>query len=288
MKWEDRGRSKNLEDRRASGGPGRAVGGGAIPLGIGGIIVVLVLSAVTGVDIFSLLGMGGGGTTTTTTPPATQESLEAEEQDVRFVSFVLDDVQGFWQSTFQRSGVEYPVARLVLYRDAVQSGCGVAPSAAGPFYCPTDQRVYLDLAFYDELHARYGAPGDFAQAYVIAHEIGHHVQNVLGVLAESQRIQRTQPGQASAASVATELMADCYAGVWAAYANSAGIMERGDLEEGLGAAAAVGDDTLAQRSGRIPNQETFTHGSAAQRQQWFSTGFETGDPNACDTFTVGF
>ena len=288
MKWEDRGRSKNLEDRRASGGPGRAVGGGAIPLGIGGIIVVLVLSAVTGVDIFSLLGMGGGGTTTTTTPPATQESLEAEEQDVRFVSFVLDDVQGFWQSTFQQSGVEYPVARLVLYRDAVQSGCGVAPSAAGPFYCPTDQRVYLDLAFYDELHARYGAPGDFAQAYVIAHEIGHHVQNVLGVLAESQRIQRTQPGQASAASVATELMADCYAGVWAAHANRTGVMERGDLEEGLRAAAAVGDDTLAQRSGRIPNQETFTHGSAAQRQQWFRTGFDTGDPNACDTFTAGF
>lgn len=289
MKWEDQGRSRNLEDRRASGSPGRPVRGGAIPLGIGGIVLVLVLSAVTGVDIFSLLGVGGGtGTVTTPAPPVSQQSLEAEEQQVRFVSFVLDDVQGFWQDTFQRSDVQYPVARLVLYRDAVQSGCGVAPSAAGPFYCPTDQRVYLDLSFYDELHARYGAPGDFAQAYVIAHEIGHHVQNVLGVLAESQRIQQTQPSRASQASVATELMADCYAGVWAAHANRTGVMERGDLEEGLRAAASVGDDTLAQRSGRIPNQETFTHGSAAQRQQWFRTGFDTGDPNACDTFSAGF
>ncbi len=287
MKWEDRGRSRNLEDRRAAGGPGRTVGGGAIPLGIGGVILVLVLSAVTGVDIFSLIGVGGG-TTTSSAPPVTQQSLDAEEQQVRFVSFVLDDVQGFWQSAFEASSIQYPVARLVLYRDAVESGCGVAPSAAGPFYCPTDQRVYLDLSFYDELHSRYGAPGDFAQAYVIAHEIGHHVQNALGILAESQRIQRTQPARASQASVATELMADCYAGVWAAHANRTGVMERGDLESGLRAAAAVGDDTLAKRAGRIPNQETFTHGSAAQRQQWFRTGFDTGDPNACDTFAQGF
>lgn len=286
MKWEDRGRSRNLEDRRGSRGPGRAIGGGAIPLGIGGVILVLVISALTGVDLSAILGTGTGPTTSA--PPPSQQSLDAEEEQVRFVSFVLDDVQAFWSETFRVSGVQYPEAQLVLYRDAVQSGCGVAPAAAGPFYCPADQKVYLDLSFYDALRTRFGAPGDFAQAYVIAHELGHHVQNVLGVLAESQRIQQTQPGRASQASVATELMADCYAGVWAAYANSAGIMERGDLEEGLGAAAAVGDDTLAQRSGRIPNQETFTHGSSAQRQQWFSTGFETGDPNACDTFTVGF
>lgn len=286
MKWEDRGRSRNLEDRRGSRGPGRAIGGGAIPLGIGGVILVLVISALTGVDLSAILGTGTGPTTSA--PPPSQQSLDAEEEQVRFVSFVLDDVQAFWSETFRVSGVQYPEAQLVLYRDAVQSGCGVAPAAAGPFYCPADQKVYLDLSFYDALRTRFGAPGDFAQAYVIAHELGHHVQNVLGVLAESQRIQQTQPGRASQASVATELMADCYAGVWAASADSRGILERGDLEEGLGAAAAVGDDTLAQRSGRIPNQETFTHGSAAQRQQWFSTGFETGDPNACDTFTVGF
>lgn len=288
MKWEDRGRSKNLEDRRASGGPGRAVGGGAIPLGIGGIILLLALSAITGVDLLSLVGVGGGAGPTTTTPPPAQHELQAEEEQVRFVSFVLDHVQGFWQTTFERSNVQYPEARLVLYRDAVQSGCGVAPSAAGPFYCPADQRVYIDLSFFDELHARYGAPGDFAQAYVIAHELGHHVQAVLGVLAESQRIQQTQPGSASQVSVATELMADCYAGVWAAYADATGVMERGDLEEGLRAAGSVGDDTLAQRSGRMPNQETFTHGSAAQRTRWFTTGYDTGDPNACDTFAQGF
>lgn len=289
MKWEDRGRSKNLEDRRASGAPGRVVGGG-VSLGIGGIILLFVLSAVTGVDLLSLVGLGSGsgGGATNPAPPPSQQSLQAEEEQVRFVSFVLDNVQGFWQGTFQRSNIQYPEARMVLYRDAVQSGCGVAPATAGPFYCPADQRVYLDLSFFDELHARYGAPGDFAQAYVIAHELGHHVQNVLGVLAESQRIQRAQPSQASQASVATELMADCYAGVWAAYANATGIMERGDLEEGLRAASSVGDDTLARRSGRIPNQETFTHGSAAQRQEWFRRGFDSGDPNACDTFAQGF
>ena len=224
MKWEDRGRSRNLEDRRGSRGPGRAIGGGAIPLGIGGVILVLVISALTGVDLSAILGTGPGPTTSA--PPPSQQSLDAEEEQVRFVSFVLDDVQAFWSETFRVSGVQYSEAQLVLYRDAVQSGCGVAPAAAGPFYCPTDQKVYLDLAFYDALRTRFGAPGDFAQAYVIAHELGHHVQNVLGVLAESQRIQQTQPGRASQASVATELMADCYAGVWAAYANSAGIMER--------------------------------------------------------------
>lgn len=282
MKWEDRGRSRNLEDRRASAAPGR----GAIPLGIGGVILLFVLSAITGVDFLSLVGLGGGGGVTA--PPPSQAELDAEEGQVRFVSFVLDDVQGYWQQAFQQSGLAYQDAQMVLFRQAVQSGCGVAPSAAGPFYCPADQKVYLDLAFYDELRSRYGAPGDFAEAYVIAHEIGHHVQNQLGVLSESQRLQQARPGSASQVSVATELMADCYAGVWAAYADSSGVMERGDLEEGLRAASAVGDDTLAKRAGRIPNQETFTHGSAAQRTHWFKTGFDTGNPDACDTFSQGF
>lgn len=288
MKWEDRGRSSNLEDRRGRRAPGRPLGGGAIPLGIGGLLLVVAISAITGIDLFALLGLGGGTSGPTSPAPPPQAELQAEEEQVRFVSFVLDDVQGFWRETFELSGIDYPEARLVLYRDAVESGCGLAPAAAGPFYCPLDQRVYLDLAFYDALRSRYGAPGDFAQAYVLAHELGHHVQNALGVLAESQRQQQTRPGSANQVSVATELMADCYAGVWASYADRSGVMERGDLEEGLRAAAAVGDDTLAQRTGRIPNQETFTHGTAEQRSSWFLTGYESSDPNACDTFAQGF
>lgn len=270
MKWEDTGRSKNIEDRRGQRGPGRA----AVPLGIGGVLIILALSALTGTDLFSALGI-----TPTAGPaqaPPSQAQIQAEEPRVEFVSFVLDDVQSFWTATFTASGLNYTDAHLVLYREAVESACGVAPASAGPFYCPEDQKVYLDLGFFDELSRRLGAPGDFAEAYVIAHELGHHVQNLLGTLAQAQ--SRSQ-------SVATELQADCYAGVWAASAEGRGIMEEGDLQEGLTAASSVGDDTLAKRAGRIPNQETFTHGSSAQRTQWFSTGYDTGDPNACDTFS---
>lgn len=282
MKWEDRGRSKNLEDRRGSSGP---VGRG-IPLGIGGILLIVALSAITGTDLFALLGINQGGPATTTTP-ATQEELAAEEEQVRFVSFVLDDVQTTWSGLV--SGGTYPAATLVLYRQAVESGCGVAPSAAGPFYCPTDQKVYIDLSFYDTLRERYGAPGDFAEAYVIAHEVGHHVQNLTGTLGQVRQSQQANPAEANALSVALELQADCYAGVWASSADARGIMERGDIEEGLGAAAAVGDDRLSSQAGRTVNQETFTHGSSQQRMQWFTTGFHSGDPNACDTFqATGF
>lgn len=280
MKWEDRGRSKNLEDRRASGSP---VGRG-IPLGIGGILLIVALSAITGTDLFALLGLNQG---TQTSTPATQQELAAEEEQVRFVSFVLDDIQDTWSGMFQ--GGQYPYATLVLYRDAVQSGCGVAPSAAGPFYCPTDQKLYIDLSFYDTLQERYGAPGDFAQAYVIAHEVGHHIQNLVGTLGQMRQSQQANPSQANALSVALELQADCYAGIWAAAADANGIMERGDLQEGLGAAAAVGDDRLSSQAGRSVNQETFTHGTSEQRMEWFETGFRTGDPNACDTFrAAGF
>jgi len=290
MKWEDQGRSRNVEDRRGQAAPRRAgLPAGSLPIGIGGVVVLFVLSAVTGVDFLSLLGLGGGSGTGggSTLPggalPADVDVADEEEQ-VRFMSFVLDDLQDFWEEAFRRSDLGYPEATLVLYRDAVDSACGYAPSAVGPFYCPTDDSVYLDLSFYDELQHRYGAPGDFAQAYVLAHEIGHHVQNQLGYLAESQRLQETDSAAASEVSVATELMADCYAGVWAASVDSRGLLERGDLEEGLQAAAAVGDDTLARQAGRIPNQETFTHGSAEQRSGWFRTGFDSADPNACNTF----
>ncbi len=283
MKWEDRGRSKNLDDRRGR----RSVGRTAVPLGIGGMLLVFALSALTGTDLFALLGLSpGGGGGAPAGPPPTQQELSLEEEHVRFVSYVLDDVQATWGDVFERSDLAYQDATLVLYRDAVESGCGVAPSASGPFYCPTDAGIYLDLSFYEVLRERYGAPGDFAEAYVLAHEIGHHVQNLLGTMTEVRQQQQARPNTANEWSVALELQADCYAGVWAASAEARGIMEHGDLEEGLTAAAAVGDDHLAGRAGRIPNQETFTHGTSAQRTQWFRTGFETGDPTACDTLSA--
>lgn len=278
MKWEDRGRSRNLEDRRAAG-PARM----GVPLGIGGVVLVYVLSLVTGVDLTSILG--GGPSSQVNSPPVSQEELAAEEEQVRFVSFVLDDLQETWAQMVQG---QYPDATLVLYRDAVESGCGVAPAAAGPFYCPLDTSVYVDLSFYDTLRQRYGAPGDFAQAYVLAHEIGHHIQNLTGTLSQVRQGQQSAPGQANELSVALELQADCYAGVWAASAGARGILESGDVQEGLNAAAAVGDDRLSGMAGRSANQETFTHGSSAQRMTWFQTGFESGDPNACDTFASGF
>lgn len=288
MKWEDRGRSANLEDRRGANRPATAggrVGGAGLPLGIGGIILVIAISAVTGVDLLSLLGLGTTPAPTTTNAPVSQQELATEEGKVRFVSFVLDDIQGAWQAIFERSGIQYADAQMVLFRQGVQSACGTAPSSAGPFYCPADRKMYIDLSFYDVLRERYGAPGDFAEAYVIAHEIGHHVQNLLGTLGEVQAGQRAQPANANRLSVALELQADCYAGVWAASAGSRGLLERGDLEEGLGAAAAVGDDRLSGASGRIVNQESFTHGTSAQRMQWFRTGYDTGDPQRCDTFS---
>ena len=274
MKWEDRGKSRNVQDRRGQRGP--AVTGAS--LGLGGIVLVVVFSLLTGTDIGSILGMTGGGQA-----PASQASLDAEQEMVGFVSFVLDDVQAMWQLLFDESGIDYSEAQLVLFRDAVSTACGNASSAMGPFYCPADQFAYIDLSFYEELRSRFGADGDFAQAYVLAHELGHHVQNLLGTMAEVQARQHSQPSQANALSVALELQADCYAGIWAYSAGANGLMERGDLEEGLRAAAAVGDDRIQQGAGQRVNPESFTHGSAQQRMQWFSTGYETGDPNACNT-----
>lgn len=285
MKWEDRGRSPNLEDRRAAGRPARA-GGVGLPLGIGGLLLIVAISAITGIDLSSLLGMGTPTSPGAAMPPVSEEELATEEGKVRFVSFVLDDIQDTWSGIFANSDLAYPDAQMVLFREAVQSECGVAPSAAGPFYCPVDTKMYIDLSFYDTLRQRYGAPGDFAEAYVIAHEIGHHVQNLLGTLGEVQSAQRAQPANANRYSVALELQADCFAGVWAASAGSRGLLERGDLEEGLGAAAAVGDDRLSGASGRVVNQQSFTHGTSAQRMQWFSTGFDSGDPQRCDTFSA--
>lgn len=277
MKWEDRGRSRNLEDRRGRRRPAAA----GLPIGIGGLVLILAFSLLTGTDLLSLLGLAPQSGTG---PPPSQQSLDAEEEKVRFVSFVLDDTQDVWTGIFAASRAPWRDARLVLFRDAVDTACGFAPAAIGPFYCPADEKVYIDLSFYDELHTRFGAPGDFAEAYVIAHEIGHHVQNLLGIMDEVQQAQKAQPAAANSLSVALELQADCFAGIWASSANARGVMERGDLEDGLGAAAAVGDDRLQRQQAGHVNPDTFTHGTSAQRMQWFSTGFDTGSPDACDTF----
>jgi len=274
MKWQRGYRSANVEDRRALGG-GRMPGG---RLGLGAIVILLVLSVVFKRDFLSLAGglADGGGA------PGVPISTAAEDSTAQFVSFVLDDVQASWASIFTASGIPYRDARLILFRDGVQSACGYAQSATGPFYCPGDTQVYIDLGFYDELRDRFGAPGDFAQAYVLAHEIGHHVQRLLGTEAQVREAQRRDPSRANAWSVALELQADCYAGVWAHDAAARGLLETGDVDEGLGAAAAVGDDRIQRMGGGFVNPDAFTHGSAAARSRSFQTGFASGDPERCE------
>jgi len=284
MRWTPGRRSQNLDDLRGqTGGRGRMIGGRS--MGIGGALIALVLSLVFGVNIFD----GGGGVPAPpqASPGDVQQpvtSTPQEEERVQFVSFVLDDVQQVWAQVLPKYGDQYREARLAVFRDAVSTACGDAPAAVGPFYCPTDERVYLDLSFFDELAQRFGAPGDFAQAYVIAHELGHHVQHVLGIEQRVRQMQGTRPGAANQLSVALELQADCFAGVWANSTAQRRLLEQGDVEEGLGAASAVGDDRIqAQMTGQI-RPDKFTHGSAAQRAQWFRRGLESGDPNSCDTF----
>jgi uncharacterized protein len=278
MRWSPGHRSANVEDRR--GGGGRFIRG-AGGMGIGTIVLLLILSLVFKRDFFSMVGGGGGDTAPETAAGPAAETTPEEERLVSFVSFVLDDAQNVWQ---QQLGSSYRPAKLVLFRDAVQSACGFAESATGPFYCPGDEKVYIDLGFYEELQQRFGAPGDFAQAYVLAHEIGHHVQNILGTEAEVRRTRETRADLANELSVRLELQADCYAGVWAHSTAQRKLLEQGDVEEGLGAAAAVGDDRLQRMGGGRVVPESFTHGSSEQRQQWFRRGLEAGRRDACDTF----
>ncbi len=296
MKWIPGRRSANLEDRRGAS-PGGAGGGGGFnfgsggggmgggKLGLGGVVILVILSLVFKQDF---LGVGGGGGAAA--PSATQEEAAPlndpnEEPMVQFVSVVLDDTQAFWQQAFAAEGAQYRDARLVLFRDQTSTSCGEGQAATGPFYCPSDQKVYLDLAFFDELRQRFKAPGDFAQAYVIAHELGHHVQNLLGTSEQVRSAQlRAGREQANALSVRLELQADCYAGLWAASAARKGQLDPGDTEEGLAAAAAVGDDRLQKMSTGRVSPESWTHGSSAQRTEWFSRGFRGGARSACDTF----
>ena len=277
MRWSPGHRSANVEDRR--GGGGRFIRG-AGGMGIGTLVLLFILSLVFKRDFFSLVGAGGVGTPTETASGPPAETTPEEEKLVSFVSFVLDDAQKVWQEKIP----SYRPAKLVLFRDAVQSACGFAEAATGPFYCPGDEKVYIDLGFYEELQRRFGAPGDFAQAYVLAHEIGHHVQNVVGTEAQVRQARQSRADLANELSVRLELQADCYAGVWAHSTAQRAILEQGDVEEGLGAAAAVGDDRLQQMGGGRVMPESFTHGSSQQRQQWFQRGLEAGQPEACDTF----
>jgi predicted metalloprotease len=252
-------------------------------LGVGGLLVVLVLSVIFKRDFFSLLSGGGSDPNAPAQGPI---QTSAGEEDLKsFVGAVLDSEQTTWDVELPRqTRVSYQHARLVLFRDAIQSACGYAEAATGPFYCPGDNKVYVDLGFYQELKDRFGAPGDFAQAYVLAHEIGHHVQVLLGTEAKMRRAVEQRPDEANALSVKMELQADCYAGVWGHTAAAHGILESGDVEEGMNAAAAVGDDRLQKMSTGRVNPESFTHGSAAQRVSWFKRGMNGGRIQDCDTF----
>ena len=284
MRWTPGGESSNIEDRRGQGGG--FIPGGRAGMGIGGAVVLLVLSLIFGRDFVTGGTTSGAGTDNASPAVANGEvaSSPSEERLVQFVSFVLDDVQNTWRSILAERHVPYQDAKLVLFRDMTQSGCGTAESTMGPFYCPLDQKVYVDLGFYDELQRRFGAPGDFAQAYVLAHELGHHVQHLLGIDAQSRRLQRANPGAENAVSVRLELQADCFAGIWGHTTEQRRLLEQGDVEEGLNAAAAVGDDRLQRAATGRVNAETFTHGSAAQRSAWFKRGLSSGQIEACDTF----
>ena len=280
MRWTPGGQSPNIEDRRNSG-----IGGGGMRLGLGGMVILFILSVVFRRDFFSLLNVSPGGTTATTSSQPNPAQDAKEQPLVQFVSFVLDDAQNEWKQLLPaQAGRPYTDAKLVLFRDAVNSACGLAQSASGPFYCPGDQKVYIDLGFYDELKNRFGATGDFAQAYVLTHEIGHHVQNLLGIDSQVRRAQQSNPGVANELSVRLELQADCLAGVWGHSTEQRNILEQGDVEKALNAAAAIGDDRLARMSGRQVTPESFTHGTSAQRVQWFQTGFNSGNLSACNTF----
>ncbi|MGV3707699.1 MAG: neutral zinc metallopeptidase [Gemmatimonas sp.] len=286
MRWTPGKRNENLEDRRGSSGGRGLGGGGGIRLGLGGTVIVLILSLVFGQDFFSLLGGAGGVAVDQGPPPASApvSSSASEDRTVEFVNFMLNDAERTWTEIFAAAGQNYDKPRLVLFRDNIQSACGFAQSATGPFYCPGDRKVYIDLGFFDELSQRFGAPGEFARAYVLAHEFGHHVQNMLGTERELRRAQQANPQRANALSVSMELQADCYAGIWAAAANRRGVVEPGDIEGGLRAAAAVGDDRLQRMGQGHVNPESFTHGSSADRMKWFERGYTEGKVSSCDTF----
>jgi predicted metalloprotease len=310
MRWRGRAQSSNIEDRRGQGGGmgggfgrggfglpggmggrgpriGIPVGGRGGGIGVVGIIILLGILWFAGINPFQLLDGGGGPGVSVDSPSGGQIGAPTDEEG-QFVATVLADTEDTWGRLFQEGGERYREPTLVLFEGQVQSACGFASAATGPFYCPGDQKLYLDLSFFDEMSRRFGAPGDFAQAYVIAHEVGHHVQNLLGILPQVDA-RRRQAGQSEAnqLSVMLELQADCLAGVWAHDADAKGILEVGDIDEALNAASQIGDDTLQKRSQGYVVPDSFTHGTSAQRSTWFKRGYEEGRVDACDTFSGG-
>jgi predicted metalloprotease len=285
MEWSGSGSSNDVEDRRdSSGGGGGFPGGGfgGMHLGIGGVIVVGLLSFFFKQDFFQFFADTPSAAVSPGRPDTARNQAEAPE--VKFISNALDDVQQNWDQMLPaQENRPYHHAKLVLYRDAYPSGCGTAQTSTGPFYCPQDEKVYLDLGFFDDLQTRFGATGQFAQAYVIAHEIGHHVQKILGIEPRMRQQQQREPSQVNALSVRLELQADCFAGVWTSTNQQRGLTQA-DIRSALGAAAAVGDDRLQRAARGTVNVETFTHGSSAQRVQWFQAGLDSGKISACDTF----
>ena len=285
MRWSSGGQSEDIEDRRDDGGGGGGFQFGGMHLGIGGAIILLILSFIFKTNLFTLLSGGAGepGPAEVRQPDTARDA--AERPLVEFVSFALDDTQKTWTQILpEQTGKTYRHAKLVLFRDSTQSGCGGGRSATGPFYCPEDEKVYIDLGFFDELNRRFGAPGQFAQAYVLAHELGHHVQKLLGIEGKVHQMQESNAREANPLSVRLELQADCFAGVWAHSTQQRGLLEKGDVESALGAASAVGDDRLQKMSTGHVSPESFTHGSSQQRMQWFNTGLNKGSVASCNTF----
>ncbi|MEM1202150.1 MAG: neutral zinc metallopeptidase [Acidobacteriota bacterium] len=283
MRWRGRRQSRQVEDRR---GRRRIPGGrGGAAIGGGGLLLILLFAVLTGQDplqVAEVVTQGGGGAPG---PSAQSAPAPGNDEQRQFVATVLADTEDTWNAIFRDMGRRYNLPGLVLFNDAVQSACGFNSAAVGPFYCPADSKVYIDLTFFRELDQKFGAPGDFARAYVIAHEVGHHVQNELGISSQVHQMRR-RVGQAEGnqLSVRQELQADCLAGVWGHHAAQRGLLEPGDVEEGMRAAAAIGDDTLQRKSGGHVHPESWTHGSSAQRVRWFRRGLESGRADVCDTF----
>jgi len=288
MRWQDMRQSENVEDRTGGGGGG-GFGIGGIPLGGGALLLIVVVSLLFGVNPLEILGlMSGNGPVVQEQPqqPAPGQASRPKDAHNEFVSRILGDTEDYWTKTFQAMGARYTPPRLVLYDGQTRSACGTAQAAVGPFYCPNDREVYLDTSFFQELRSRFKAPGDFAAAYVIAHEVGHHVQNSLGTMQQfEQQTARQDARGRNQLSVRLELQADCYAGAWASSAQKRGLIDTSDVEGGIRAAQAVGDDRLQRQSQGVVVPDSFTHGSSAQRAQWFKTGLSSGDPRACDTFS---
>ena len=288
MKWEGNRESENVEDRRDGGGGGGGLLGGR-SIGVGTIVIALVGGWIFGINPLTILNMlSGGGGMEQVQQQGPAPRPPADDRMAKFVSTVLADTEDVWKDVFAKGGKQYQEPRLVLFRGATPTACGTGQAAMGPFYCPGDQKVYIDLAFYETLKTRLGAPGDFAQAYVIAHEVGHHVQNLLGISARMEQMRgRVSQTEYNALSVRLELQADCLAGVWAHHAqNARQILDNGDVDEAMNAAAKIGDDALQRAGGGAVVPESFTHGTSAQRQRWFNAGLQGGTLKGCDSFSA--